>query len=322
MITSWYFRFLISLALCGHVLAVSLTPRAENGALVVKRISAHVYVAHGPQEFPNPRTAGFMNNPGFVVTGDGVVVVDPGSSVQIGRRLLRSIRGITDQPVVAVFNTHVHGDHWLGNHAIREAYPDARIYAHQRMLHHVAEGAGVKWNFLFSQLTRGATDGTEVVGPDVGLYGGEEIHIGGLTFRIHHTGMAHSDNDIMIELPADSVLFAGDIVTNMRIQSARPAEGDIYGQIRAVELALGTKSRWYLPGHGHSGGREIAEQQLRFLQQLLDAVQRYYEQGLSDFEMVGPIKQDLSAYSDWYNFGELGRVISHVYLAVEAKAFD
>ena len=316
------FRLLAVLALCGSVLAHSPAPMPDDADLVVSQVTEHVYVAHGPQEFPSPQTAGFMNNPGFVVTRDGVVVVDPGSSVQIGRRLLHSIRSVTGKPVIAVFNTHVHGDHWLGNQAINESYPQAPIYAHRRMLEHVDAGAGDEWIALFSQLTAGATDGTEVAAPTIGLEGGEVIPIGGLAFRIHHTGKAHSDNDIMIELPADSALFTGDIVTNKRIQSARPEDGDIFGQIRAVKAALETDSRWYLPGHGQSGGREIAEQQLLFLQRLLGAVQYHYEQGLSDFEMVEPVKKALSAYRDWYNFDELGRVIGHVYLKVETMAFE
>ena len=319
--TCWNRQALLSMVLCSSALAHSPQPLPGDEDLVVRRVSEHVYIAHGPQEFPNPQTAGFMNNPGFVVTRDGVVVVDPGSSVQIGRRLLHSIRSVSDKPIVAVFNTHVHGDHWLGNHAIRESYPHARIYAHQRMLEHVDAGAGEEWIALFSRLTQGATDGTKVNGPNIGLKGGEVIPIGELSFHIYHTGKAHSDNDIMIELPAESALFTGDIVTNRRIQSARPEDSDIYGQIRAVKVALGTNSRWYLPGHGHSGGREIAEEQLLFLQQLLGAVQRYYEQGMSDYEMVKPVKKDLSAYSDWYNFDELGRVIGHVYLKVEENAF-
>lgn len=319
---TWCCQLLLGMALCANLLAHPPASLPENGDLVVRKITEHIYIAHGPQAFPNPQTAGFMNNPGFILTRDGVVVVDPGSSVQIGRRLLHSIGKITEKPVVAVFNTHVHGDHWLGNQAIREAYPQARIYAHQRMLEHIDAGAGEEWITLFSRLTEGATDGTRVIGPDIGLQGGEVIPVGELVLRIHHTGKAHSDNDIMIELPVDSALFTGDIVTNRRIQSARPADSDIFGQINAVEVALATNCRWYLPGHGQSGGREIVEQQRQFLQSLLDAVQRYYDQGMSDYEMVGPIKKELSAYSDWYNFDELGRVIAHVFLKVEEKSFE
>lgn len=289
--------------------------------LQARQLTKHVYVVHGPQAFPSPKTRGFMNNPGFVLTSQGAVVIDPGSSVQIGDKVLESIRRITDKPVVAVFNTHVHGDHWLGNQAVRQAYPQAPIYAHERMIERVEAGEGDEWVQLFERLTEGATMGTQVVGPTVGLRGGETLEFGDVALRIHHTGKAHSDTDIMIESPADRAIFLGDIVTNRRIQSARPADSDIRGQIDAVEFVLSTDNRWFIPGHGLSGGREVAQQQLQFLQDLYASVKRHYEDGLADYEMLEPVRQDLAEYSDWYNFDELGRVLSNVYLKVEEEAF-
>jgi glyoxylase-like metal-dependent hydrolase (beta-lactamase superfamily II) len=305
----------------GQALCHESSAPAPSLRFIVKQLTERVFVVHGPQAFPNPITRGFMNNPGFVVTGEGVVVIDPGSSVKIGDKVLESIRRVTDKPVVAVFNTHVHGDHWLGNQAIRDAYPQVPIYAHRRMIERVESGEGKDWVRLFGQLTAGATDGTRVVSPNIGLEGGESLTIGDTSFRIHHTGRAHSDTDIMIESPADGAIFLGDIVTNRRIQSARPADGDIRGQIRAVEFALSTDSDWFIPGHGLSGGREVAQQQLRFLQDLYASVKRHYEKGLADYEMLGPVRNDLAEYSGWYNFDELGRVLSNVYLKVEEEAF-
>ena len=87
------------------------------------KVATHTYVIHGPVDYPNPQNQGFMNNPAFVLTKAGVVVIDPGSSVQSGEMVLRQIRKVTDQKVVAVLNTHAHGDHWLGNQAFREAAP-------------------------------------------------------------------------------------------------------------------------------------------------------------------------------------------------------
>lgn len=317
-----FFCAVAGLLLCashapGHQ-AAAVDPEAEFTA---RQLTDHVYVVHGPQAFPSPTTGGFMNNPGFVVTGKGVVLIDPGSSVQIGEKVLNSIRRITDQPVVAVFNTHVHGDHWLGNQAIRRAFPDVPIYAHQRMIERVETGEGDDWIKLFNGLTEGATEGTRVVGPNIGLQGGELLEIGDTHFRIHHTGKAHSDTDIMIESPRDSAIFLGDIVTNQRIQSARPADSDIRGQIDAVKFVLSTDNQWFIPGHGQSGGRDVPERQLSFLNQLYTSVKRHYEAGLADFEMLEPVRQDLAAYRGWYNFDELGRVISNVYLKVEEESF-
>ena len=96
------------------------------------RVSKHIYVVHGTQDLPNPKSRGFMNNPAAILTNNGVIIIDPGSSTEISKQLLEKVKVVSDKPVIAVFNTHVHGDHWLGNHGIRESYPKIPIYAHKR----------------------------------------------------------------------------------------------------------------------------------------------------------------------------------------------
>ena len=54
-------------------------------------------------------------------------------------------RSITEKPIVAVFNTHVHGDHWLGNQAVKAAWPDVAIYGHPNMLALIEQGEGKAW---------------------------------------------------------------------------------------------------------------------------------------------------------------------------------
>lgn len=53
---------------------------------------------------------------------------------------------------------------------------------------------------------------TRSVLPDHKRIGGEKLNIGGKDFKIHHTGHAYTDSDVMIELTASRVLFTGDIV--------------------------------------------------------------------------------------------------------------
>ncbi|MEW8078440.1 MAG: hypothetical protein AB2822_10155 [Candidatus Thiodiazotropha endolucinida] len=73
---------------------------AENSVrdYPVEQIAQHTYVIHGPLGYPSVENQGFINNPGFVVTQNGVVLIDPGSSVQAGRMVLRQIKSITDKP--------------------------------------------------------------------------------------------------------------------------------------------------------------------------------------------------------------------------------
>lgn len=286
------------------------------------RVSKHIYVVHGTQELPSPETRGFMNNPAAILTTNGVIIIDPGSSSEIGKQLLKKVREVSDNPVIAVFNTHVHGDHWLGNQGVREAYPKVPIYAHERMIERVNAGQGEDWIKLLMGMTRGAIADTRVVGPNIGLKGNEELILDGITLRFHHTGQAHTDHDLMIEVVNDKGLFYGDIVASKRVPNSDvPQDANFNGTITAIETMLTGQNKIFIPGHGRSGGREVPEESLRFLKILYSSVTKYYKQGLLDYEMNDQVINDLSEYKDWNNFNELGRVINFVYQEVERDNF-
>jgi len=286
------------------------------------RVSKHIYVVHGTQELPNPKSRGFMNNPAAIVTDTGIIIIDPGSSTEIAKQLLLKIREISVKPVIAVFNTHVHGDHWLGNHGIREIYPEVPIYAHKRMIERVNDGDGEDWVKLFMDMTKGATAGTKVVGPNIGLTGGEELSLGEIRLKIHHTGHAHTDHDLMIEVIEDKVLFFGDIVAAKRVPNSDvPQDANFKGTITAIKTLLNRPIDIYIPGHGDSGGLEVPQSSLHFLEMLHSSVTKYYSQGLESFEMKDKVKADLSQYKNWNNFIEIDRVINFVYQEVEQDNF-
>ncbi len=285
------------------------------------RITDHVYVIHGPNENPGKDNQGFSNNPGFVLVRGGVVVIDPGASVQVGELVLRKIATVTRDPVIAVFNTHVHGDHWLGNQAIKAVYPRAVIYAHPKMIEAIKAGEGDNWIKMMNAATHGASRGTKAVAPDMGVDNDETLKLHGTSFRIYHNDRAHTDNDIMIEVLEEGVIFLGDNVLNKRIAANFPEHGNIQGQIAAIDLALKSKAMHFIPGHGTSGGREIALDQQTFLKSLRASVKKYYDQGLSDFEMKDKVMRDLDTYRDYYDFNNLGRVINAAYLQLEAESF-
>jgi len=289
-------------------------------AFQAEKVSTHVYVIHGPLELPNETNEGFMNNPAFIVTDEGVVVIDPGSSVHTGNMLLREIRKVTDMPVIAVFDTHIHGDHWLGNDAIQRSYPDADIYAHHKTISMVDNGEGQNWLDLMHNMTKGATDGTRIVNARDALKGGESLSIGGHQFQIFHYGQAHTVTDIMILHKQDNVLFTGDNVTNKRI--IRMVDASFKGSIETIETAKHLKPAVVVPGHGKTGGAELLDSYQTYLSTLYNNVSKYFEEDMSDFEMKPIIHGELSDYHDWSGYeDELGKHISGAYLEIEAAAF-
>lgn len=283
------------------------------------KVAEGIFVIHGPLGMPSPENQGFMNNPAFVITSAGVVVVDPGGSVQVGEMLLGHIRQATDQPVVAVFDTHVHGDHWLGNQAIRDAYPKAALYGHPRMISRVEEGAGANWLELMLDLTRGATAGTLAVNAEQPVDDKAEVKIGDVTFRIMHNGEAHTDTDIMLYLPEREVVFLGDNAGNGRILRLT---GAFSGNIEALGQAVATGAKVYVPGHGKTAGTEAATAYQEFLRTLYDGVKEYYEQDMSDFEIKPKLAPRMSKWQDWQGFDDmLGNLVSRAYLEIEAAEF-
>ena len=181
--------FLCSSTTIAHDLRVSTT----IDKLPLEQISPNTYLVHAPLDGINEVNEGFIANTGFLVTDVGVIVIDPGSSVQIGRKLLDKIAEVTDKSVVAVINTHVHGDHWLGNQAIVEKFPTAVIYAHEKMIERLNSGEADQWVDIISDLTKGATQGTTVVIPNRGLKGGETLTFGSTHLNIFYKGKAHTD---------------------------------------------------------------------------------------------------------------------------------
>ena len=157
-----------------------------------QKLSPHVWMIYSPDGFPTPENRGMMANVIFVVTTAGVVVIDSGASLQIGQMAIRMIRKVTDKPVVAVFNSHYHGDHWLGNHAFVKTYGDKLpIYALPSTIEKLKGAEGNLWRSLMERWTNQSTLGTQVVLPNTPVQHGQAIQIGDVTFCMHHYGTAH-----------------------------------------------------------------------------------------------------------------------------------
>lgn len=288
------------------------------------KVAPNIHVIHGMMAMPNDDNKAFINNPGFIVGPSGVIVVDPGSNTQIGDIVLNHVKTITDKPVVAVINTHVHGDHWLGNHAVAKAYPGVAIYAHENAVEQMKNGEDKAWLTLFQQLAPNAMKGTEIVRPNKVLKGGEKLSLGGLDVQmIYPVEKAHSTSDLFIKVPSEAAMFLGDIVMNRRTLGNRVHEAGFSGIEKATAMALDHKDiKIFIPGHGNSGGPDMVANALTFISTLRASVKKYYDAGLADFEMRDKVLADLAAYKDWHGFDELGRAISFVFLEVEAEDFQ
>jgi glyoxylase-like metal-dependent hydrolase (beta-lactamase superfamily II) len=308
-------------SLCTFFTAAPLVVSAGEFDWPLEQITDRIYAIYGPFDLPNPENRGFRNTVVIVLTSAGVVLLDPGGSEWAGERIVKRVKSLTDKPVVAVFNSHAHGDHWLGNEGVKKRYPNAVIYGHPKMKARVEGADGDYWLKLINRVTEGRAVGKTVVAPDRTVNDGDVIDIGDTEFRIYHTGPAHTDNDISIEIVGENTLFTGDVVRN-RFLGMMEADASFKGNIAAIDLMLDKNFRHYIPAHGRAGGAEILNEYRAYLATLKSTVKQFYDDGLADFEMKPGVVKALTDYKDWPGFDlRVGPHISRVYLEVETEEF-
>ena len=289
-----------------------------------QQLSRHVWMIYSPDGFPTPENRGMMANVIFVVTSAGVVVIDSGASLQIGQMAIRMIRKVTDKPVVAVFNSHYHGDHWLGNHAFTKTYGDKLpIYSLASSIEKLKGAEGNLWRSLMERWTNQSTIGTKVVIPNTAVVHGQVLQFGDVSLRMHHYGTAHTPSDLSIEIVQDKVTALGDIAMTNRI--ANMDEGSYPGTFKYYKaLQAATGDQLWVPGHGQARP-DLLKTYGEFMAGIWEPSLKAVEDGKSEAEARAAVMKDPRVASraktmDGFD-GNIGKYISLAYLEAEKIAF-
>ena len=289
-------------------------------AMHAQPVAPGVYAVITPaRDLPNPENRGWNSNSAFVITRDGVLVFDTGSSTRVGEALRQTISEVTSLPVRWIINSHAHGDHWLGNAAFKDTV-DAVYSSDAVAITITAEGQN--WIDMFNRMTDGATGDSEILVPSKTIGGRTELNLGGKRIIVFPSGNSHSPGDLVLWLPGEQVLITGDVVYSDRMPSTFQA--DVKEWISMLNELERMQPKVVVPGHGDitdvAGIVRLRELLLAFW----DAVEAGYDDGKSDYEMVAEVTDALSAFEPHYPGlrKKVRRDISHVYLQVEAASFD
>ena len=187
-------------------------------------------------------------NAGFVVTDEGVVVIDALASPRQGEQLLRSIRRVTDRPIRWLVLTHHHPDHHFGAVVLRKA--GARVIAHPDKRTLASEGGE---DALIADWVRvvglDAMRGFEFADtPDRPVTGTDTLRLGGRTIVVSHPGAGHSPGDLLVWLPKERVLFAGDVLVEDGVSMV--VDGNSDELLRVLDTVSALSARAVVPGHG------------------------------------------------------------------------
>lgn len=226
-------KILIGLGVVGLVLAgIVGWGWWKAGQLQVEKLSDNLYMM-----------SGVGGNVGVLVTDEGVAVVDTMTFVRQGDAILARIREITDQPVVAVINTHYHLDHTHGNPAFA---PGTKVVSTARTLAHLQQRDADYWR---------DSPAKELL-PNDTFEGERELVLGGRTIRLFHPGRGHTDGDLVAEFVGERAIHTGDLYSNGHFPNIDLEAG---GSVKEWDATLGNVlARDFdrvIPGHGPVGDR-------------------------------------------------------------------
>lgn len=208
----------------------------------------NVFTAIGATAPPTYENAGHNNNLSFIITGDGVVVVNSGASYALSKALHDEIKAITDQPVKLVINENGQGHAYLGNGYWREQGIDvlAHVDAIAEMEH---EGDFILQGM--QRYNRERAEGTESVPANLSFEDRYALRMGEVEIEVLYLGPAHGPGDTQVWIPQWSLVIAGDMAFHERML---PIFVDTCTScwVETWETAFAPLEATYvIPGHGH-----------------------------------------------------------------------
>lgn len=309
---SKYIRALI-LSLLSAFIAL---PSAAETALEIQKISPNVYALVGELGQRSPENYANNSTHGVIVTNDSVIVVDAGGSYLGAKQIHAAIKSLTDKPIKLVINTGGQDHRWLGNGYFKQ------LGAHVVSSSVTKEDQQTRVDNHFTRLQGligDALKGTEAVYPDEVFEAEKSIEMGGTKIELHHVGAAHTLGDSFVWLPAQKIMFAGDIVFVERALGIGPAK-NAKSWIEVFEKMSAYQPDIIVPGHGHATDLVTATQDTHsYLSYLVEKITEMLDNG---DDLQAAAKLDQSQFSYLAVFEEIASKNAHnLYTQLEFDSF-
>jgi len=296
----------------------SPAPPAEDKYLETIRVSENVYVF-------KPKIDWVHGNGVAIIGSDGVFFIDTYIQFNYAEEAIRRLKRITNLPVTYVLNTHSHDDHTTGNGVFRRIFPASRLIvqdaAVEGLEHRVKAKVEGEAKFIAANIAQTdsevaagkTTGGTPITGsmkaywdlslreareyqqqyrperyvsPDITFSDTLAMRWGRLTLQmIHMTENGHSRSDVIVWIPEQRLLVAGDLVVAPTPYYSLP------GITKAVRALIALDPAIIIPGHGP------VEHDLTYVRLLDRAFSSYQRAADSAIAANVPVRQAMDSIS-------------------------
>ncbi len=235
-------------------------------------------------------------NSTFIITNEGVIVIDTRGSEQQAGRVLKAIRTATDQPVVYTINSHFHKENISGNAVFQSGHSIIAQKRAQAMM-----------------ILKAEREQRTVTPPNLSFEKKLEIKLGQYHLKLIHPGPAHTDGDLYIYIPKWRILITGGLVFNRIIPFL--GDGYIESWIHALREMEDLDAEVIVPGHGAVAGKPIVTQMKHYLMELKRYVNHQLDDGKNLPDTMQAVKEQLKAkYSKWQHFERVDENIVRAYV--------
>ena len=222
----------------------------------------------------------FQNNFHYsvvLVTDDGILVTDP-INANAAQWLKAELKKRFDKPIKYLVYSHDHVDHIAGG----EVFDTATVIAHEN----------AKSDII------GERRPTRV--PDITFSDTMTIELGGQVVELSYVGPSHSDNMIVMNFPAERVLFAVDFIPIKSLPWKTLTDAYLPQWIDTVRKVEAMDFETLIPGHGSPGDKSDVTAFRVYMEELYAAVLGAARDGQTLEQMQQSIV--LENYSGWHNY--------------------
>jgi glyoxylase-like metal-dependent hydrolase (beta-lactamase superfamily II) len=242
-----------------------------------------------------------VGNSGVVILEHSVLVFDTHFTPEAGQALLTKIRALTTKPVRYVVNSHYHPDHTHGNQVFAGPVQflgstNARRDILQKDLpafNRTLSAAQAQLAVMRKELTAPEADAAakeqlrrqiamrqelldrvsrlKITPPILALDDSLTLTEGKREVELRYIGIGHTDGDIVLYLPAEKVLFLGDLFFNSALPNTQDAS--LLEWMKTLEHLLRIDAERWVPGHGPVGTKKEVGDFLSYLQELKSLVE-------------------------------------------------
>lgn len=286
---------------------------SEKQDLQLKKVTNNVWSIVGTLTNRTKDNLGNNATFGFVVTHEGVVLIDSGGSYKGAKAIHAIIKTVTDKPVRYVINSGGQDHRWFGNDYFSSL--GAKIIASDAAKKDHKARSNSQWTMLETLIGKNELKGTKEKFADITFKNDYKFTLGNVKFEIYHRGTAHTPGDAFIWLPKSKVMFSGDIVYTERMLGIIERSNS-KSWLSVFDAMASFKPEYLVPGHGAPTTLHFAIKDTRdYISFLRNAISAFIEQGGGAHE-ISRINQKKFKYLNNYETLK-GRNALKVYTELE-----